>query len=86
MTTAADAVRTVRIEVELRFRTTPGRLFRALSEEIAARFPYSQGGRTRAVVIEPAGGTTRTGAPALATSTGMSRCSIRRGAWACADA
>lgn len=51
---SGDQPRTVRIETELRFHTTPGRLFRALTEETLEWFPFSYGEeRTLAVVMEP---------------------------------
>jgi DNA-binding transcriptional ArsR family regulator/uncharacterized protein YndB with AHSA1/START domain len=49
-----DEIRTVRIETELRFRATPERLFRALTEETLEWFPHTYGGdRVRAIVVEP---------------------------------
>ncbi len=54
MTTLTEEVRTVRIETELRFRTTPERLFRALTEESLEWFPFTYGeDRVEAVVVEP---------------------------------
>ncbi len=54
MSGAFDTVRTVRIETELRFRTTAERLFRALTVETLEWFPFSYGEeRTKAVVVEP---------------------------------
>lgn len=54
MTTRDDSARTVRIETELRFATTPERLFRAFTEETLEWFPATYGEeRTKAVVIEP---------------------------------
>jgi DNA-binding transcriptional ArsR family regulator len=48
-------IRIVRIEAELRFRCTPDRLFRALTEESLTWFPHTYGNedRVRAVVMEP---------------------------------
>jgi DNA-binding transcriptional ArsR family regulator len=52
--TVIDELRTVRLESELRFRATPERVFRALTEEVREWFPHTYGGeRVRAVVIEP---------------------------------
>jgi DNA-binding transcriptional ArsR family regulator/uncharacterized protein YndB with AHSA1/START domain len=49
-----DRVRTVRIESELSFRSTPERVFAALSGDTLAWFPHSYGeDRTQRVVIEP---------------------------------
>jgi DNA-binding transcriptional ArsR family regulator/uncharacterized protein YndB with AHSA1/START domain len=49
-----EEVRTVRIETELRFRASPERVFRALTEETLDWFPHSYGEeRTKAVVVEP---------------------------------
>lgn len=54
MPSDTDAFRTVRIESELHFKTTPERLFRALTEETLEWFPHSYGeDRTKAVIIEP---------------------------------
>jgi DNA-binding transcriptional ArsR family regulator/uncharacterized protein YndB with AHSA1/START domain len=54
MTMVREEVRTVRIETELRFKTTPERLFRALTDETLEWFPHSYGQeRTKAVVMEP---------------------------------
>lgn len=54
MTTEVDEVRVVRIENELRFRATPERIFRAMTEETLEWFPTSYGEtRTKAVVMEP---------------------------------
>ncbi len=54
MTTEVDEVRIVRIENELRFRATPERIFRAMTEETLEWFPTSYGEtRTKAVVMEP---------------------------------
>lgn len=48
-----DEVRTVRIETELRFKTTPDRLFGALTTETETWFPFTYGAeRVRAVVVE----------------------------------
>jgi hypothetical protein len=44
----------VRVENELRFRATPDRVFRALTEETLEWFPHTYGeDRTKAVVLEP---------------------------------
>lgn len=52
--TADKEIRTVRIETELRFETTPERVFRAFTEDALEWFPHTYGGdRTRAVVMEP---------------------------------
>jgi DNA-binding transcriptional ArsR family regulator len=54
MAIATDQIRTARVETELRFRTTPERLFRALTEETLAWFPHTYGEeRTKAVILEP---------------------------------
>ena len=54
MTTATDRIRTVRIACELRFRTTPERLFHALSQDSLSWYPHTYGGdRVRAIVLEP---------------------------------
>lgn len=54
MPNPSDTIRTVRIETELRFRTTPERLFKALTEETLEWFPHTYGeDRVRAVVVEP---------------------------------
>src|SRR5215210_4313636 len=54
MSVATDQFRTVRIETELRFRTTPERLFRALTEDSQAWYPHTYGGdRVKQVVLEP---------------------------------
>ena len=54
MTVVTDEIRTVRIETELRFRATPERLFRALTEESLEWFPTTYGEeRVKAVVVEP---------------------------------
>ncbi len=54
MTTATDQVRTVRVSCELRFRTTPERLFTTLSQDSMSWFPHTYGGeRVRAIVLEP---------------------------------
>jgi DNA-binding transcriptional ArsR family regulator/uncharacterized protein YndB with AHSA1/START domain len=54
MSTTTDTVRTVRIATELRFRATPERVFRALTDETLAWFPHSYGeDRTIAVIVEP---------------------------------
>jgi DNA-binding transcriptional ArsR family regulator len=54
MTTEVDEVRTVRIETELRFRATPERVFRAMTEETLEWFPTTYGeARTKALVMEP---------------------------------
>ena len=54
MTDEASQVRTVRIATEVRFKTTPERLFKALTEETLEWFPHSYGeARTLAVVLEP---------------------------------
>jgi len=54
MAVMTDQIRTVRIETELRFRASPERVFRALTEETLAWFPHTYGEeRTRAVVLEP---------------------------------
>lgn len=53
-TIAADRVRTVRIETELRFHCPPERLFRALTEDTLAWFPTTYGEkRVKAIVLEP---------------------------------
>jgi hypothetical protein len=45
---------TVRIETELRFRATPERVFRALTEESLTWFPHTYGEeRVRGIVLEP---------------------------------
>jgi len=52
-----DETRTVRLACELRFRTTPERLFKAFTDDTLAWFPHSYGGeRTKAVVVEPSVG------------------------------
>lgn len=54
MTVTTDEIRTVRIETELRFRATPERLFRALTQESLQWFPTTYGEkRVKAVVVEP---------------------------------
>jgi uncharacterized protein YndB with AHSA1/START domain len=54
MAVQVDDVRTVRIETELRFRATPERVFRALTEHSHEWFPTSYGEeRTRQIVVEP---------------------------------
>jgi len=54
MASETDRVRTVRIESELRFRTTPERLFRALTNETQEWFPFTYGDdRVESIVIEP---------------------------------
>jgi DNA-binding transcriptional ArsR family regulator/uncharacterized protein YndB with AHSA1/START domain len=54
MTAITEDVRTIHIETELRFRTTPERLFRAITEETTEWFPMTYGeDRVRAVVVEP---------------------------------
>lgn len=54
MAVATDEIRTVRLETELRFRATPDRVFRALTDETLTWFPHSYGEeRTRAVILEP---------------------------------
>jgi DNA-binding transcriptional ArsR family regulator len=54
MTAPSDEMRTVRIETELRFRATPERVFRALTEETLEWFPFTYGEeRVKAVVMEP---------------------------------
>src|SRR5215210_2387200 len=51
---ATDQFRTGRIETELQFRTTPERLFRALTEDSQAWYPHTYGGdRVKQVVLEP---------------------------------
>jgi DNA-binding transcriptional ArsR family regulator len=53
--TDQDQVRIVRIETELRFRCTPDRLFRALTEESLTWFPHTYGDddRVQRIVMEP---------------------------------
>ena len=54
MSVMTDQIRTVRIETELRFRATPERLFRALTEDTLEWFPFTYGeDRVKAIVIEP---------------------------------
>jgi DNA-binding transcriptional ArsR family regulator len=54
MTVMTDEIRTVRIETELRFRASPERIFRALTEESLEWFPTTSGEeRVKAVVVEP---------------------------------
>jgi DNA-binding transcriptional ArsR family regulator len=54
MSVATDQFRTVRIETELRFRTTPERLFRALTDESQEWYPHTYGGdRVQQIVLEP---------------------------------
>ena len=54
MTVLTDQIRTVRIETELRFRATPDRVFRALTEETLRWFPFTYGeDRVKAIVVEP---------------------------------
>lgn len=54
MQTLAEEVHTVRIETELRFRATPERVFRALTDETLEWFPFTYGEeRVKAVVVEP---------------------------------
>jgi len=49
-----DEIRTVRIETELRFETTPERLFTALTEETLDWFPFTYGEeRVEAIILEP---------------------------------
>jgi DNA-binding transcriptional ArsR family regulator len=49
-----DGLRTVRIETELKLRSTPERVFRALTEESLSWFPHTYGEeKVRAVVVEP---------------------------------
>lgn len=51
---ATDQVRTVRIEAELRFRATPERVFRAITEESMTWFRATYGEeRVKRVVMEP---------------------------------
>jgi DNA-binding transcriptional ArsR family regulator len=51
---ATDQLRTVRIEAEMRFRATPERIFRALTEESLTWFPHTYGeDRVQRVVLEP---------------------------------
>lgn len=53
-TAAAEQVRVVRIETELRFRATPERVFRSLTEDTRAWFPHTYGDeRVVALVLEP---------------------------------
>lgn len=52
--TQSEQIRTVRIGAELRFRATPERVFRALTEESQAWFPATYGeDRVKAVIVEP---------------------------------
>jgi DNA-binding transcriptional ArsR family regulator len=54
MTTLTEEVHTVRIETELRFRATPERVFKALTDETLEWFPFTYGeDRVKAVVVEP---------------------------------
>ncbi len=54
MATVTDDVHTIRIETELRFRATPERLFRALTDETPEWFPFTYGeDRVRSVIVEP---------------------------------
>lgn len=54
MNALTDEVHTVRIETELRFRATPERVFRALTEDTLEWFPFTYGeDRVKAVVVEP---------------------------------
>jgi DNA-binding transcriptional ArsR family regulator len=49
-----DQVRTVRIEAELRFKTTPDRLFKAFTDETLEWFPHTYGeDRVQGIVVEP---------------------------------
>jgi DNA-binding transcriptional ArsR family regulator len=51
---ATEQVRTVRLECELRFRSTAHRVFQALTQQSLSWFPHTYGeDRVRAVVIEP---------------------------------
>jgi DNA-binding transcriptional ArsR family regulator len=54
LTVMTDEIRTVRIETELRFRATPERIFRAITDETLDWFPTTYGEeRVKAVVVEP---------------------------------
>lgn len=49
-----DQIRTVRIETELRFRSSAERVFRAFTDDALEWFPHTYGGeRTKAIVMEP---------------------------------
>lgn len=51
---ATDHVRTVRIEAEMRFRATPERIFRGLTQESLTWFPHTYGeDRVQRIVLEP---------------------------------
>jgi DNA-binding transcriptional ArsR family regulator len=51
---ARDHVRTVRVETELRFRASPERVFRAMTDDTLAWFPHTYGGdRVKSIVLEP---------------------------------
>jgi DNA-binding transcriptional ArsR family regulator len=54
-----DHLRSVRVETELRFRASPERVFRAMTDDTLAWFPHTYGGdRVKAIVFEPrVGGT-----------------------------
>jgi DNA-binding transcriptional ArsR family regulator len=52
--TPADQVRAVRVEARLRFRATPDKVFRALTEDTLAWFPHTYGeDKVRSIVMEP---------------------------------
>jgi DNA-binding transcriptional ArsR family regulator len=54
MTAATDQFRTVRLACELRFRTTPERLFHVMTQETLSWFPHTYGEeRVRRIVTEP---------------------------------
>ena len=54
MAVMTDELRTVRIETELRFRATPERIFRALTDESQKWFPATYGEeRVQRIVLEP---------------------------------
>lgn len=54
MSVAIDQVRTVRIDVEMRFRASPERIFRAVTQESLEWFPHTYGeDRVQGIVLEP---------------------------------
>jgi uncharacterized protein YndB with AHSA1/START domain len=54
MSNETEEIRTVRIETQLRFTTTPERVFTALTEETLEWFPLTYGeDRVKAIIVEP---------------------------------
>lgn len=54
MSQTGEVIRIVRIESRLRFRASPERVFRALTEQSMEWFPHTYGeDRTKAIVVEP---------------------------------